>query len=267
MLKPYGLFILAAALLAAGPAFSAGTEGPKAQPTPEEIIEKTVAKESSFRDARNQYTYVQDVKIDTYGMAGDYSGSFRRTSEIVFDDSGKRIEKVTYFPVPNASIDITPEDLAGFGIVTPFAFTRETLPSYVWTYAGKEKIDELDTYVFDIKPKFMIPIEEKLAKGKKRSKGDVGVEGRAFAGRIWVDDQDFQIVKTRGKAVPELKQRFPAFETYREQIDGKYWFPTYTSSDDVLDFPTGPIKFKMVVTYSKYRQFTGKITIVDDKPE
>lgn len=267
--QSYFLIILGSILLASGAAFSARADGPKAvsQPSPEEIIERTVAKESEFRQARDQYTYVQDVKIETYGIGGGYTGTFRRTSEIVFDDSGKRIEKITYFPVSTAGIEMTPEDLQGFGIVTPFALTRDTLPSYSWTYAGKEKVDELDTYVFDIKPKFMLPLEEKASKGKKLSKGEVGVEGRAFAGRIWVDDRDFQVVKTRGKAVPELKQKFPAFETYREQIDGKYWFPTYTSADDVLDFPGTPVRIKMVVTYSNYRQFSGKITIVDDKPE
>ena len=44
-----------------------------------------------------------------------------------------------------------------------------------------------------------------------------------------MDDRDLQIVKTYGKGVGLLKKnednQFPKFETYREQIDGKYWFP------------------------------------------
>ncbi len=75
---------------------------------------------------------------------------------------------------------------------------------------------------FSVKPK-------KMEKGK-----------RYFDGKIWVDDKDLQIVKTYGKGVGIVKKRatqFPKFETYREQIDGKYWFPTYTHADDTLHFP------------------------------
>ena len=59
---------------------------------------------------------------------------------------------------------------------------------------------------------------------------------RLFSGRIWVDDQDLQIVKTKGKGVPETKNnKFPTVETYREHIDGRYWFPTYSYADEELD--------------------------------
>ena len=68
-------------------------------------------------------------------------------------------------------------------------------------------------------------------KPKKMVKGE-----RYFEGEIWVDDRDFQIVKTYGKGVGIIKKskdnQFPKFETYREQIDGKYWFPTYTHADE-----------------------------------
>ena len=55
---------------------------------------------------------------------------------------------------------------------------------------------------------------------------------RYFEGQIWVDDRDLQIVKSEGKPVPEIKSKggqenlFPRFTTYREQIDGKFWFPS-----------------------------------------
>jgi hypothetical protein len=63
---------------------------------------------------------------------------------------------------------------------------------------------------------------------------------RYFEGQIWVDQLDLQIVKTYGKGVGVQKKnddhQLPRFETYRQQIDGKYWFPTYTRADDVLHF-------------------------------
>ncbi|MBO0722955.1 MAG: hypothetical protein J2P41_19170, partial [Blastocatellia bacterium] len=146
----------------------------------------------------------------------------------------------------------------------PFALASEDLPNYNVTYVGKERVDQLDTYVFDVNPKAMSNKKE-LDKLKRQ-----GAEGKYFQGRIWVDDQDLQIVKSAGKVVPEFKQRFPKFETYRENIDGRYWFPTYTYGDDTLQFDR-PIHVKMVTRYKNYRQFQSdvKLTGVDEevKPE
>ena len=93
---------------------------------------------------------------------------------------------------------------------------------------------------------------------------------RYFQGRIWVDTRDLQIVKVRGKGVPEGDQRFPLFETYREQIDGRYWFPTYTSADDNLIFPKGDaVHVRMLVRYTDYQRFRSKVTIreINESPE
>jgi hypothetical protein len=92
---------------------------------------------------------------------------------------------------------------------------------------------------------------------------------RFFQGRVWVDDKDLQIVKARGKGVPEGKQRFPTFETYREQFDGKYWFPTYTYADETLVFDTGQaVHVRMRVKYVDYKELKGKVEVIfdDDEP-
>jgi hypothetical protein len=113
-------------------------------------------------------------------------------------------------------------------------------------------VDELGTYVFDINPK-----EKEMKSGR-----------RYFDGRIWVDDRDFQIVKTHGKPVPEThkgnENLFPRFTTYREQIDGKYWFPTYTRADDTLHFKAGDVHIREIIKYTNYQRFNtsiGKITV------
>jgi hypothetical protein len=83
-------------------------------------------------------------------------------------------------------------------------------------------------------------------------------------GRIWVDDKDLQIVKVRGRAVPQGEQRFPEFETYRQQIDGRYWFPTYTSADDELVFPKGSVvHVRMIVRYTDYKRFGSKVKVTE----
>jgi hypothetical protein len=93
---------------------------------------------------------------------------------------------------------------------------------------------------------------------------------RYFQGTVWVDDRDLQIVKSYGRGVGLLKKgfdnQFPKFETYREQIDGKYWFPTYTNADDVLPFQSGPQRIRMTVRYEDYKQFKGEVQIKYGEP-
>lgn len=220
-------------------------ERPKmeAPPVPaEEIIRRFAEKEAEFKLARDNYSYKQTVVVRDYKENGRPGGEYRRNSEVIFLDSGERFEKVTYEPPSTLSrISITREDLHDIESIQPFVLTTEDLPQYVIEYRGKEKIDELTTYVFEVRPR-------KIQKGL-----------RYFQGTVWVDDVDLQIVKTRGKAVPDLRDDrgenlFPVFETYRENIDGKYWFPTYTRADDTLRFSSGPVRITILIRYSDYKK-------------
>ena len=150
---------------------------------------------------------------------------------------------------------ITPEDLEDLGGVTPFALDPFYIDKYNFTYLGKEKIDELNLYVFDVQPK-VIPDPKKTNQ-------------RFFIGRIWVDDGDLMIVKSKGKGVPETKtNKFPVVETWRENVDGKYWFPSYASSDDELVYDNGNVqKIKLRVTYSDYKEGRSTVRILDDTEE
>lgn len=232
-------------------AFSYQTRSPQnAQPPPiEEVVRRFAEAESQNRNARNNYTFTQEFDLITLGEAGSGTGRFHRVSDIVFDDRGNRIEKITFFPPSTlVSLQITAEDMQDLAGVQPFALTAEDLPKYQIDYVGKEKIDELNLYMFDVKPKAM-------------HKGE-----RYLQGRIWVDDQDLQIVKVKGQAVPEVgDQKFPHFESYRENIDSRYWFPTYVYADDVLDFKKGPsVHLRMTVRYTNYKKFSGRIRIGDE---
>src|SRR6185436_17123930 len=219
------------------------------QPPVAEIIKRFAEAESQNKMARNNYTFTQDFDLMTLGEAGSFTGRFHRVSDIVFDDRGNRFEKITFFPPSTLTdLELRSEDMQDLAGVQPFALTVEDLPKYVVNYAGKEKIDELNTYMFDVKPKNFI-------------KGE-----RYLEGRIWVDDQDFQIVKVKGQSVPEVdQQKFPHFESYRENIDGRFWFPTYIYADDVLDFKKGPsIRVKMTVRFTNYKKFSGRIRLTDE---
>ncbi len=195
------------------------------QPQIDKIIAKFTQNEKLFRRALNVYAFNRNATIQTIGMGGQITGTYKRESFMTFDGEGSRVERILFFPISTLTeISVTQADLENLGGLDPFAIEPAQIDKYKFNYLGKEKIDELNLYVFDVAPK-VIPKAEK--------------DGlRLFNGRIWVDDEDLLIVKSKGKAVPEWKdERFPTIETWRENIDGKYWFPSFSSSDDELVFP------------------------------
>jgi len=221
------------------------------------VISAFTAKESEFRTALNNYSFKRDALLQSIGMGGQVVGEYHKVSLLTFDDQGNRYEKISFFPMPTLA-EITKEDIEDLGGVEPFALEPSNISKYDIRYVGKEKIDELDLYVFDVAPKVM-PSSKNL-------------KDRLFLGRIWVDDQDLQIVKTKGKGVPETKNnKFPVVETYRQHIDGRYWFPTYSYADEELVYDNGgSLHIRMKVRYSDFApaRATLKVTEVgeDENP-
>ncbi len=232
----------APAATSSGQSSSAISSTPPAIPV-DQIITQFAAREAEFRDERNNFTYTQTYTIQTIGDGGRPDGEYTMTSDITFTPDGKRYENVTYAPQSTLErITLSQQDLADLQNVQPFVLTTTELPKYNVTYVGRQAVDALGTYVFDVAPKT-------LEKNQ-----------RYFQGRIWVDDRDLEIVKTDGKAVPDIRKGdnenvFPRFETYRENIEGPYWFPTYTRSDDVLHFKSGDVRIHMSVRYTNYKRF------------
>ena len=219
--------------------------------TEQEIIQKFAAREKEFKIARENYAYRQSLTVQT--LDGDQvNGEFKEIEDVLFDDKGHRMEHVVFAPQSTlVGISMTKEDYDDIRNRMPFVLTSDEIPEYQILYVGKQRIDEIGTYVFDIAPK-------QIEKNK-----------RYFQGRIWVDDTDFQIVKTYGKNVPDLgtKKRggqenlFPNFTTWRDRVDGKYWFPVYTKVDDLLHFSTGDIHIRQVVKYTDYKRFGSNVKI------
>jgi len=217
------------------------------------IISRFTAKESEFRRALNSYSFKRDALVQSIGMGGQVVGEYHRVSQFTFDDQGNRYEKISFFPMSSMP-EVTEEDIEDLGGVEPFALEPSKIGKYNIRYVGKEKIDELNLYIFDVQPKIM-PDPKKTKE-------------RLFSGRIWVDDQDLQIVKTKGKGVPETKKnKFPTVETYREHIDGRFWFPTYSYADEELIFDNGgSIHVRMKVRYMDFTptQATLKVTEIGE---
>lgn len=216
----------------------------------EEVIRKFAEKEKEFKLARDNYVFRQDVRVQELSDSGRVVGEFQATTDISFDDKGRRTERVIRAPAPTLQrISMTKEDFDIIESIQPFVLTTDDVGLYNLKFTGKEKLDEINCYVFEVSPK-------RMEKGRKY-----------FEGKIWVDDRDFQIVKTFGKPVPDDRNKggsenlFGKFETYREQIDGKYWFPTYTRVEDTLQFSTGPVKIREIIRYTDYRQFQTSVKL------
>jgi hypothetical protein len=225
--------------------------------TPEQIIEKFAARESVFKIARENYTFRQTVKVDT--LAEDTNridGEYQQVTDITFNRDGKREEHVVFAPQNTLErVIMSPTDFDEIEHRLPFILTTEDLPKYDVTYLGRQRVDELDTYVFSAGPKV-------LEKGK-----------HYFEGKVWVDQQDLQIVLINGRTVPQDTRRGhedlqPPFTTYYEQVDGKYWFPTYTKAEGNLHFAAAngslsqDVHIRNVVKYTDYKQFHATARVI-----
>ncbi|MGC2237029.1 MAG: hypothetical protein WA584_12760 [Pyrinomonadaceae bacterium] len=227
----------------------------------DKIVTKFTKNEALFRKALNVYAYNRTAMIQSIGMGGQISGVFRMDSFHSFNESGERIEKILFAPMPTLKdMTVSREDIDNLSGVNPFAIEPSSVANYNFTYLGKEHIDELDLYVFEVSPKT-------LPDPRKSNQ-------KYFSGRIWVDTEDLLIVRSKGKALPEgknmqgLEQKFPVMETWRDRIDGKYWFPVLSSSDDELIFDDGhAVKLKVRVKYTNYRVGRVDVKIGDDEVE
>ena len=224
-----------------------GSSGaPAALPNADQIVRQFAQHESDFRLARDNYTYTQEVLVEDLAPN---RGEYRLNSEIVFTPQGRRYEAITYAPQPSLQdFTLSPEDMKDLENIQPFVLTAEDLSKYDVQFSAQEKLDELNTYKFCVGPK-------RIEKNQ-----------RYFQGTVWVDGRDLAVVKTDGKAVPDIikgdnQNLFPRFVTYRENIESTFWFPTYTRADDVLHFRQGDVHMRMTVRYKNYKRFGSTIQL------
>ncbi|HEY4380190.1 MAG TPA: hypothetical protein VGN01_07580 [Acidobacteriaceae bacterium] len=222
-----------------------------------DIIKKFGEREAVFSQARENYTFRQSVKVDTIDDASKkVDGEYQQITDITFSRDGKREEHVIFAPQNTLErVTMSPTDFDEIEHRLPFILTTDDLPKYDVTYVGRQKVDDLDTYVFDAGPRT-------IAKGQ-----------HYFQGRVWVDQQDLQIVLINGRTVPQdtrpgHEDLQPPFTTYYEQVDGKYWFPTYTKAEGVLHFKAQDgalgqdVHMRSIVKFTDYKQFRSTSRII-----
>jgi hypothetical protein len=225
---------------------------------PDEIIKKFAAKESEFREALNHYTYRRVARVQTLDDDNKVDGEWYQVDDVTFDPTGRRMEKTVYAPENTLQrVSMSPSDLQDIQKGYPFVLTAEEIGQYNVKYVGKQKVDEVNCLVFDVAPK-------QIEKNK-----------RYFLGRIWVDSTELQIVVTNGRMVPDDTRKnnedlHPPFMTWRQQVDGHYWFPVYTKGEGVLHFKGGSytmsedVHIRDTIKYTDYKQFGSTVKIIYD---
>jgi len=226
------------------------------QVAPAEIIRQFAAKESEFQQALNHYTYRRVARVQTIDDDNKADGEWYEVDDVIFDSTGKRTEKAVFAPENTLQrVSMSPSDLQDIQRGYPFVLTAEEIGQYDVKYIGRQKVDEVDCYVFDVSPKV---IEKKK---------------RYLLGRIWVDATDLQIVVTNGRMVPDDTRRgsedlHPPFMTWRQQVDGHYWFPVYTKGEGILHFAGGSgsmsedVHMRDTIKYTDYKRFGSTTKII-----
>ncbi|MEN3332187.1 MAG: hypothetical protein V7641_1552 [Blastocatellia bacterium] len=234
--------------------FLSGAQGlaqTRAALSPDEALKRAIANEAQLKLAESNFTYRQEILVQAIGEAGTVRAQLHRVSEVTYDDLGKRVEKILEYPPSNlvAALGLLQVDFKNLLGVEPFFLTTTTLPLYAVKFVERQKLDELQTLVFALQP-----ADAKTA-AQLRDKGE-----HLFAGKVWIDEQDYEIVKIEGRAVTvkEDRARFPKFECYRENVDSGIWLPAMVMADDVLDFPRYDLPVRMKINYSNFKRVKNK---------
>jgi hypothetical protein len=212
------------------------------------VVADFISVEARVRAELNHYTFKRDVVLQTIGPNGEVTGEYIRNSQFIFDDRGNRVEHVLYHPKSTIrEMRITKEDIQDLADAQLLGIDVLTPVKYQLSYAGRDTIGDRDTYVIEVAPR-EAPDPHRMSE-------------RFFVGRVWIDPTDLQIVKVRGLVEPHGKQRFPLFETSREQVSAPFRCPTRTEADDFLRFPNQTVHYRIKVRYYDYKRFASKVNV------
>jgi hypothetical protein len=216
-------------------------EAPPSLPA-EEIIRRFAQKEDLFLEARTHFSYRKSVRLAEFDADGKALGEFNMTTEPAVSDDGRLYNKAVGRPTSTLKVlHVQPEDFESLAKFPAFPLLTSQLAKYDVKYAGKEQVDEISCYIFQVKPK-----------GVDRAHA-------YFDGVIWVDEKFLEIVKTYGKWVSELGDMhseelpFTLFETYRENVGGRYWFPSYSRSDDTVHLKDSDVSIRLTIKWSGFK--------------
>lgn len=222
--------------------------------TSDSILARAIANEKLFSEALKGYRFHQSLVVESLAPLGGYvTGKMEREADITVEQDGRWSEWITRFPRSTLRANFAAQDLESYGAGRAFPITPENRDQFDLKYIGLEKIDDVETLAFEASPKFLAALNQKKQAGKKLETRDVGEEGRTFAGTLWIEPHEAAVVKLKGKHVPELKNRYPVYETLRQPV-GQFYLPAYTFSDDTLEFERSALRLRAEISYSDFKK-------------
>jgi hypothetical protein len=223
-----------------------GVAEPEAPPSlpPAQIISSFAKKEDLYQAERPLFSYRRTVRIQEFGPDGKPSGEFNATYQGVRSKDGQLYEKALSAPETSLQyLQFEPEDAHSLAGIPFYPLTSDQLGKYDVQFLGREKVDEVDCYIFQVRPK-MLDRRHPL-----------------FDGILWVDQKYLEVVKTYGKWVTDLGPMragslpFNMFETYREIVDGKYWFPNYSRAEDVYKLKDREVPVRVTIKWMDFKPY------------
>jgi hypothetical protein len=212
---------------------------------PEEIIRRFTFNEDAMARAFVGYTFQKSIRIEELGTDNKPTGQLEIVTQQMISSDGRLYEKmIRREPSTLHALDIQRGDSSDLLAPAPvFPLTTSQVPKYEITYGGKQPLDDLSAYFFSVKPRALDRTHA------------------YFSGVVWVDQQDFVIVKMIGKWVTETGDvtsatlPFTVFETYRQEVGKNLWFPAYSRSDENFEAGKTTVPIRVIVKWSDYKPF------------
>ena len=197
---------------------------PQQQPTLNEVVDKIVAQEQAEVRSLRQYspiveTYIQTLRSDKDLGAvpkGDkyFLGRAELANGVELEPlvRGTRTKHTVFGSFGNLfSMEFLPRGFLQMIYLDTNSFDRQ---HYKFNYVGREFLGEVRCLVFDLDP---------LSKDER---------GR-FVGRIWVEDQDYHIVRFNGGYSGRSKTNYYFnFDSWRTNAGKNEWLPAYIYSEE-----------------------------------
>jgi len=232
---------------------SAAVWSGRAEEPPADLVRKVARIETETQQARSHYTYRQSVAVEELNERGAKVGEYREVRDVIFSPTGERSEQMIGNPmVTLKNLKLTDEDFADIRDIQPFVLVEDLLQIYETKFRGEEKIDDLDCFVLQVRPRQILSTQ------------------RLFDGMLWIKKDGLAIIRSEGQAVPQIRSMkqenlFPRFTTVRRPIDAQHWFPVFTYANDTLAFRTGPQRIRLTIRYSNYKRFGSDTSITFEK--
>src|SRR3984893_1002167 len=194
--------------------------------TMDEVVDRVITNENRLNNQISKYrplveTYIQNLKPDKdlgYTPAGDKyflgRAQFTKGVELVsLSDTGGKGKKI-FAGIGNFfsfAMQYLPDGFLQMIFIDTNGFDKQ---HYKFDYVRREFLGEVRCLVFDVTPR------EKAGKGR-------------FLGRIWFEDQDYQVVRFNGAyGGGGHSSWYFHFDSWRSNVQPNLWLPSFVYSEE-----------------------------------